>query len=185
MSGWERTASEVIFTHPRITLVEDEVLLPNGERSHYLRYEGKHYKDFPTVIAVDDEGGILMNEEYAYPSDQLLFQFPEGLTDGDELPMDAAQRELQEEAGIQAKDLKIIGRVLHEHRRSDCYQTIILASGLIKVDRQVGDVEEGEIINHIFTEEEIWARIAEGKIIQKNTLAAWSVYQAYLKTARS
>lgn len=40
---WRRLSSRVVFTHPRIVLAEDEVELPDGKRSSYLRqvYQGK------------------------------------------------------------------------------------------------------------------------------------------------
>ena len=40
---WRRLSSRVVFTHPRMILAEDEVELPDGKRSLYLRqvYQGK------------------------------------------------------------------------------------------------------------------------------------------------
>lgn len=181
MPEWQKLESSEIFNHPRIVLIEDTVQLPGGETTQYLRYTGKHYVDFPTIIAIREDGNILITEEHAYPYNGTLLQFPEGLTDAGEDLATAADRELLEETGYKANSMTRIGDNLSEHRRTTTRQIIYLAEGLEKVAEAKGDLEEGEIKTFWMSEDEIWKLIAEGKIIQKNTLAAWSIYQAYKK----
>lgn len=183
MAQWEKIDSKVIFEHPRIVLVEDTVILPNREESKYLRMEGRHFVDFPTIIARRDDGRIMVTEEYAYPSNKVLNQFPEGAADEGESMETAAAREFLEETGFVAKQLRVIGSCLHEHRRSACMQYTVLATGLTQEAEPQTEAEEGEIIVSWLTEDEIWQLIADGKIIQKNALAAWSIYQAHKRQA--
>ncbi len=56
---WKTSSSKEIFNHPRLTLIEDEVILPNGVQITYLKY-----KDdggcCATIIAKNDDGKILI-----------------------------------------------------------------------------------------------------------------------------
>jgi len=73
---WRRLSSRVVFTHPRIVLAEDEVELPDGKRSSYLRqvYQGKG----GVIIICQNGGKVLIQREYSYPVDDILYQFPGG-----------------------------------------------------------------------------------------------------------
>ena len=74
LQKWRRLSSRVVFTHPRIVLAEDEVELPDGKRSLYLRqvYQGKG----GVIIICQNGGKVLIQREYSYPVDDILYQFP-------------------------------------------------------------------------------------------------------------
>ncbi len=175
MAAWETLSSKVVFDHPRLSLAEDKVLLPDGKEIDYLRFEG--YEDSILVIA-EDKGKILMVREYAYPIKQVLLQFPEGGVHGGEDILEAGGRELAEESTYQATELSIIGYNLTHHRRTTAKNHVALASGLSTAKDIAGDPEEIGIEPVWLTETEINQKIAVGEIIQKNTLAAWAIYQA-------
>lgn len=64
---WELLSRAPVFTHPRLQLVEDTVELPSSESATYLREPpGAH--DAITVIATDDDGWLLVQREYSYPT---------------------------------------------------------------------------------------------------------------------
>ena len=164
--------------HPRLTVVEDDVVLPSGLATTYIRFND--YADYPTLVVKNAEGMILLNREYAYPPDKVLFQFPEGSQEKGETLLEAAQRELGEEAGLRAGKLTVLGTNYHYHRRTEAMSHIVLAEELAEYTA-LGDPEEVGIISSWHTEDEIWQMIKSGKIVQKNTLAAWATYQAHLK----
>jgi ADP-ribose pyrophosphatase len=61
------------------------------------------------IVALDDDGRILMNRQYRHPVGRLLWEIPAGLRDvPGEDPLHAAQRELAEEASCQAKDWRVL-----------------------------------------------------------------------------
>lgn len=181
MSKWKKLAEEKIFEHPRLALFSHTVQLPNGKQTDYLVYG--NIRDFPTIIAIHENGKILVTEEHAYPYNGLLLQFPEGVPDEDETMLEAANRELLEETGLKAAQMQEIGTNLHEHRRTTRRQHVLVADGIEDGQKTAGDVEEGDIKKHWFTEAEVWKLIADGKIIQKNALAAWSIFQAWRKSS--
>ncbi len=177
MPEWKTIGSKTVFEHARLTLIEDTVILPSGEQITYLRH-GLH-RDYPTIISRGQDGRFLMLNEHAYPINKSLLQFPEGDTKQNETLEAAAARELQEEAGLRAGRLTILGYSLREHRRSTTKNFVLLAEDLTDVQDGGGDKEETGIESLWLTESEIWNRVAKGEIIQKNTLAARVIFQAY------
>lgn len=170
---WKTQSSKEIFKHPRITLIEDEVLLPNGHQISYLRFKEKG--DGVTIIAQQDDGKILLQKEYSYPPNQSLFQFPGGgVTSGEDVEV-GAQRELQEEAKIRARELKLLGSYLTNNRRSTAKMHVFLATGLESAPLEA-DLEES-FEDFWLSEEEIDALIFKGEVINNNVLASWTLFK--------
>ncbi|HRI35630.1 MAG TPA: hypothetical protein PK765_00725 [bacterium] len=74
---WKTVATRQIFSHPRLTLIEDEVLLPNGEPTTYLRFDDRGGST-TSVIAIRDDGKILVQREYSHPLSRIIWQLPGG-----------------------------------------------------------------------------------------------------------
>ncbi|MFZ5391879.1 MAG: NUDIX hydrolase [Patescibacteria group bacterium] len=169
---WNKLSSKILFTHPRITLIEDEVELSNGDKTNYLRFD--NISNVAAVICKREDGKILMQREYAYPPNQKLFQFPGGAINLDENFENGANRELMEESKIKANNLQFLGKFLINNRRSDAMVYVYIGTGL-EESYLDSDIEE-EIENFWFSKEEITAMIREGKIIEQDALAAWAIY---------
>jgi ADP-ribose pyrophosphatase len=97
MQKWKKKSSKVIYTHPRITLLEDQVELPDGTLSSYVRFDG--HKSAAMVLAVRDEQ-VLLQREYSYPPDEILYQLPAGAIEEGEVPETAAKREFIESSWL-------------------------------------------------------------------------------------
>ena len=175
MGFWKKLSSIVVYEHPRITLVEDDVLLPNDHKTKYLRFE--NLADYSTVIAERDNH-IAFIKEYSYPLDRFLLQFPEGSIEEGEEALLTAERELAEEAGLSAAALTKIGESPANHRRSTEVQNIFLAKDVTDIERAAGDIEEVGTETVWVPKADIPAMIRNGEIVQKNALAALSFYFA-------
>lgn len=170
---WKRLTTKTLFTHPRLTVVEDEVELPDGTRTKYMRYEG--LADYVTVIASRGDS-IAFIKEYSYPFDEWLWQFPEGSVEAGETAEVAATRELQEEAALATDKLNLLGMNYAHHRRSREKNHIFLARDAYEVEKATGDIEEQGTELHWFTLAEVKRMLTEDKIVQKNALAALTLY---------
>jgi 8-oxo-dGDP phosphatase len=61
------------------------------------------------VVAIDDEGRVVLVRQYRHPVNQYLWELPAGLIDVDGEPLDrAAVRELEEEADLTAGRLDLL-----------------------------------------------------------------------------
>lgn len=73
---WTRLSSRVVFAHPRLTLVEDEVALPGGVVVRYLRVPSGGFG--VTLLCRRADGAVLLQREYSYPPNARLLQLPGG-----------------------------------------------------------------------------------------------------------
>lgn len=173
---YKKISSKTIFEHTRITLIEDLVELPDGNRTAYLRF--KKTSNAVLIIAKRGDGKILLQREFSYPLDKKIVQFPAGELPLDEDPEIGARRELSEETGYTAKSFKYLGQTALNYRRNDAVEYIFEATDLAEISINHPDPEEVDIEPFWSTDTEIEKMIAKNEIINLHTLAAWSIYKA-------
>ncbi len=96
----KRKTSQPIFTGKVINLRLDTVILPNGDET---TRECVEHPGAVGVIAVDSQNRICMVRQYRYPVSEVLWEIPAGKLNPGEDPLECAQRELLEEAGVVAE----------------------------------------------------------------------------------
>lgn len=79
----------------------------NGERRHYERLHGRGHGAVVVVPLLDDET-VLLVREYAAGVHRYELGLVKGRIDAGETPEEAADRELKEEAGYGARELKVL-----------------------------------------------------------------------------
>ncbi|MFC1640449.1 NUDIX domain-containing protein [Patescibacteria group bacterium] len=172
---WKTNSSKEIFNHPRLTLIEDEVTLPSGVKTNYLKYKDDG-SCCVTIITKNKKGEILLQREYSYPLGEKIFQFPGGGVPADEKPQKGANRELAEEMGLHANSMKPLGSYLMNNRRSKKRMHVYLATEL--VEKSLEADQEEEIEAFWFSESKIARMIKNGEIINIHSLASWCLYRA-------
>ncbi len=173
---YKQLSSRIVFEHPRITLIEDEILLPNGDRGPYLRKKRSGHG--ATVICRNEEGRILLEKDYSYVLDRYIYQFPGGGIGLDEDPEAGANRELMEEIGLRAEQLALIGAYHPNHRMSDEWIYVFLGAQPVPATADTNDPYECEITPYWLTEAEIDNLIRQGEIVNGPMLSAWAMYKA-------
>jgi 8-oxo-dGTP pyrophosphatase MutT (NUDIX family) len=96
-------------THFRGRIIDvsvDEVTLPNGMR---FELEVVHHPGGAAVAAVDREERVCLLRQYRYVANGWLWELPAGKLELGEPPLATAQRELKEEAGVQARTWSSLG----------------------------------------------------------------------------
>lgn len=172
IQAWKILTQRVVFEHPRLTLVEDTVALPNGSTTTYLKHRRTGHA--ATVIALDNAGRILLQREYSHPPAEVLYQFPGGgVPDGEEIA-EGANRELMEECGLRG-ELRLIGSYLNDNRRTDA-KTFVFVATKLQAASLPADAEEF-IENSWHTEAAIDDLIAKGELKQAYALATWAVFK--------
>jgi 8-oxo-dGTP pyrophosphatase MutT (NUDIX family) len=67
--------------------------------------------DWVNVVAVTDEGRVVLIEQYRHGIQLITLEIPGGVVDPGETPQNAAERELLEETGYSARDWTLLGTV--------------------------------------------------------------------------
>ncbi len=111
----------------------DEVRMPGGGTAR--REIVEHYGAV-AVVAIDDDGNIVLVYQYRHPFGRRLWELPAGLLDeGGEAPHVTAARELAEEAGLAAENWRVLVDLDSSPGFSDESVRVYLATGLRDVDR--------------------------------------------------
>lgn len=173
---WKQTSTKVIFKHPRITLIEDQVELPSGQVVPYLKF--MNINDSVTIICQSDGGDILLQQEYSYPVGEVLYQFPGGKIEVGEDAHTAAVRELKEESGLLAHSVENLGWFYVNNRRSSSKMYVLKLTNLEKTKKSGGDIEE-DIIDEWLTIADVDHLIKVGSITNYALLASWAMFKIH------
>ncbi|MFR0636359.1 NUDIX domain-containing protein [Glutamicibacter soli] len=121
-----------------------------------------------TVLVIDESERVLMVNQYRHPVGMRLWELPAGLLDiAGEPPLDAAKRELWEEADRTAQQWSILTDVFLSPGSSSEAVRIYLARGveLVPEDhRHIRTDEEAEMITEWVPLDEAIAQVLAGKI---------------------
>lgn len=124
--------SRRVYSGRVLNLEIDTVHFPNGTvgELEIIRHPGASavvpFLDSPD----DDDPRILLIRQYRYAAGDYLFEVPAGRLDPGEAPMACAERELREETGYSAADLRELGGFFTTPGFIDEYIHVFLASGL-------------------------------------------------------
>ena len=125
---WKPITSRTVFSNRWLSIELDEVLLPNGDRYEYTLI--RRHTHGVAVLAFDDQNRLLLEREYRYPVNEVIWQLPGGLVDDGEEPLEAIQRELAEETGYIAESWEFLGEFWDNPALGDMRIYLFLAKGL-------------------------------------------------------
>jgi len=175
---WKFINRDLLLDHPRMKIVEDSVELPTGKITSYIR-EAPASHSSVTIIAINDKDEILIQSEYSYPPNEVMYQLPGGKMDINEDILTAANRELSEESGYIAKDCTILGSFYVNNRRSDAKQHVVMGRNIEAKNSQ--EDEEEFIESQWVSMDTIKEMVQTGKIVNMNMLAALQLYCSFEK----
>jgi ADP-ribose pyrophosphatase len=123
----KKISGEGVYDGIFLKMKRDTVSLPDGQHAvrEYLEHPGA-----VAILAVLDDGRILLERQYRYPIAQAVIEIPAGKLNAGEDPLLCAQRELQEETGYTAKHWSKIRRIHPVISYSTEFIDIYLAEGL-------------------------------------------------------
>ena len=138
-------ASEEVYAGRVISLRRDTVAMPGGGES--VR-EVVHHPGAVGIVAVDDDGRVVLLRQYRHPVADRLWELPAGLRDADgEPPLETARRELAEEVGLAAERWSLLVTQYPSPGFCDELVYLYLAEGLTDVGKPVDFVVEHEEVD--------------------------------------
>lgn len=160
----DRISGEDIYGGIFLKMKRDTVSLPDGQQAvrEYLTHPGA-----VAIVAVLDDGRVLLERQYRYPIAKTCIEIPAGKLDPHEAPLFCAKRELEEETGYSAKKWSFIRRIHPVISYSTEFIDIYLAEGL---EPGASKLDEEEFLD-VFAAplEKLIAWVEEGEITDVKT----------------
>ena len=134
--------TESVYDGHVLSLRLDTVAMPGGGSS--VR-EVVHHGGAVAIVALDDEGRVVLLRQYRHPIGEHLWELPAGLRDVEgEPPLETARRELAEEVQLAAQRWSLLTTTYSTPGFCDEAVLVYLAEGLSDVPRPEGFVVEHE-----------------------------------------
>lgn len=181
LGRWKRLRKVFEMKNPWWTYRTDDVELPTGKKGeyHYVHVLGSSM-----ILPVDEEGRILLVNQYRYLADRESLEFPCGSVKEGSSFEETARHELAEETGCAASSLECVGKFNPYNGVTDEFCNIYIARGLKAVTAAHDDTEEFEQVR--LSPPEIDGKVSRGEIWDGMTLAAWAIVRSrFLPGART
>jgi len=165
----ERLTSEDIYNGLFLKMKRDQIQLPDGQKAirEYLTHPGA-----VAIVAVLDDGRVLMERQYRYPISKTCIEIPAGKLDPSEDHLVCAKRELEEETGYTAQKWSFIRRIHPVISYSTELIDIYLAEGLVPGKSHLDEEEFLDVFAAPL--EQILGWIEDGEITDvKTTISAY------------
>jgi ADP-ribose pyrophosphatase len=176
-TSYDVADSELVYRSGRVIDVRrDTVRMPGGQTAQRDVVE---HPGAVGIIAVDERGRVLLVQQYRHPVRQMLWEPPAGLLDEPgEDPLDAAKRELFEEAHVRADRWDVLVDAFTSPGMTSEAVRVYLARDVRAADgpRHAGEHEEADMPVEWVTLDDAVALVLTGAL--HNPMAVMGVLAA-------
>jgi len=173
---WDTTTSETALSNKWLKVIHDRYILPTKEEGDYFYVKTNGSS---IVVPVMDDRKIVLVKQYRYINKKVCVELPMGGLEDNQLPLDAAKAELEQETGYVAEQFTKIGDFNPFTGVTNEVCNVYIARGLTKTTQQQDNTEDIEVL--VKDPEEVDQLIKEGKIWDGQSITAWYLAQKYLK----
>lgn len=101
-NSYKTLSSENVFSGVIIDVNIDTITLPDGNTT---KREIVVRGDATAVVPIDNDGNVILVEQYRHPVKDMVLEIPAGMLEEGEDPKECALRELEEETAIVANEI--------------------------------------------------------------------------------
>ena len=155
----------LVFDGQLLKVYRDTVRLPDGTHGtrEYIRHPGA-----VAVVALFDDGAVLLERQYRYPGRREFIEIPAGKLEPGEPHLETAQRELLEETGYVAAEWTRLGVIHTSIGYADETIELFLARKLTKKEASLDAGEFLEVLKIPF--DEALAMVRDGQITDSKSV---------------
>jgi 8-oxo-dGTP pyrophosphatase MutT (NUDIX family) len=137
--GWRSRARRTVHQSRWIELELHEATAPTGHAAEYgvVRFQNHAI----AVLPLHDDGTTVLVGQHRFPLENYSWEIPEGGGPKDEPPLEAAKRELREEAGLLADDWRLVLEAELSNSFSDEIAFGYIALGLTPTELEPDETE--------------------------------------------
>lgn len=180
MAAGTLLSSEYMYNGRLINLRLDRVALPNGRET--VREIVEH-PGAVAVVPLDERGNVTLVRQFRDPARARLLEVPAGTRQHGEAAVDCAQRELQEETGLQAGKLERIAGFYVSPGYCTEYIEVFLATDLSPSTRPADEDEFIDVMAMPLADAA--AKIESGEIEDAKTVASLLIIALQCPSGRS
>lgn len=170
MDAWRTIGSKQLVNDRWLKLTADRCLLANG--SVIEPYYVLHESDWVHIFAQEEDGRIVVVQQYRYAAGVVCVELPGGVIDEGERPLDAAKRELSEETGYSAAEWLAVGSMYANPARQTNLVHIFVARELSRSGEQQLDHSE-DIEFRVVRIDEVYEMIDKNQFSQALHIASF------------
>lgn len=171
-SPWKILTSDAIYDNEWLSLTEHKVITPGGVPGIYGVV---HFKNLAiAVLPIDEDDNVYLVGQYRFAFSEFFWEVPKGGGKLEELPLQAAQRELKEETGLDAGEWSMIQELHLSNSTTDERGYVYVARKLKKGKAHPEHTEDLKVKKMPFTE--LYQKVMEGEF--KDALTVIAVLKA-------
>ncbi len=173
LKPWKTVSSSPILDTPFLKVQKECCELPNGNAipDFYTIWQ----PDWVLLLARTEDGKWLMERQYRHGSKKISTEFPAGILERGESPVEAARRELQEECAYGGGKFEYVAEMPMNPDRHRGRFFIVRATGVTPQGSVHFDTGE-EIETLRYSTESVLKMMRSGEIFHPHQIAAFLLY---------
>jgi ADP-ribose pyrophosphatase len=163
----KKLSTQQIYQGRAVNIRVDTVEKAGGTKT---TREVVEHSDCIAVVALDEQGSIILVRQFRHAVDRFLLEIPAGGIDPGEEPVDSVRRELQEEIGYFPRKIDSLGGFYSTPGYGTEYLHCFVAADLVPARLVAEDTDDIELIRA--SPAQIPQLIASGEICDAKSIAA-------------